>query len=179
MTRYLLAAKAVLSALIAFYLPAYIPFLLAYWAGVGFLYWRGGRGLSRPGAPTPRVAVEYLGGYPGFPAPQNIWLTTTPGALASGGLSIPYETMRRVRILNRAEGEAVLREQGLAMPAPDRTDLFLAVLWREAGGAEREFICRLPQGKGGRNLAGLKNRVEALRLEAAARRERQGRRPSG
>ncbi len=168
MNRYFLAAKAGLSLVLAYYLPAFIPFIIIYWLSVGFLVWRGRRGLPLPG--EPRVAVEYLGGYPGLEPPQTIWLTTQRAALRSGGLRLPYEAMRKVRVLGRAEGEALAAAQGLATPPSSEGDLFLAVLWRDAKGAEREMVFRLPEGRGERELSRLRERIELLRAKRRKKR---------
>jgi len=167
MNKYFLIAKAVLSVALAYYMPAFIPFICAYWIGVAFIIWRGKRGVAQPG--SPRLAVEYLGGYPGLAAPQNIWLVADPAALLSGGLKVPYEAMRRVRTLERAEGEELARALGYAVTSGEG-DLFLALLWRGGDGAEREILCRLPGGVGARGLTGLTARIEALRRESAQRR---------
>jgi hypothetical protein len=161
MNRYFLGAKAALSLLIAYYLPAFIPFIIAYWAGVAFLFWRGRRGLPLPG--EPRLALEYLGGYPGLKPPQRLWLTTGRKGLSSGGLRVPYEAMRRVRVLGAEEGLEVARSEGLALPSAGAGDLFLAVLWRSGAGEERELVFRLPEGAGEAALRRLKERIEALR----------------
>jgi hypothetical protein len=167
--KYFLLAKAALSAVLAWFIPAWIPFIIAYWLGLAFIFWRGRRGPAGPEAP--KVAVEYLGGYPGLAAPQTLWLTAGRGGLTSGGLRLPYEAMRRLRLLGAAEGVELARREGLAAPPGAAAgDLYLALLWRDGRGAEREILFRLPEGQGEREFARLKERVEALRLEAAGRR---------
>ena len=169
MNNYFLVAKALLSAALAYYRPAFIPFIGAYWLGVAFLFWRGKRGLAPPGAP--RVAVDYLGGYPGLTAPQTLWLTVTPQALTSGGLRLPHGAIRRLKLLRHPEGEALARSQGYEVTSGEG-DLFLEVLWRDGEGTERELLFQLPRGRGAADMSRLVERVEALRLEEAVRRRK-------
>jgi hypothetical protein len=167
MYRWFLIAKAALSVALAYYLPAFIPLIVAYWVGVAFISWRGKRGL--PVAGEQRAAVEYLGGYPNLAPPQHIWLAAGGEGLKSGGMSVPYGAIRKVRVLKRAEGEAAARALGAVVVAASDDDLYLAVLWRAASG-EEEILFRLPGGKGERELARLMERVEQLRREDAQRR---------
>lgn len=164
MNKYFLMAKGVLSLLLAYYMPAFIPFIAAYWLGVAFLHWRGRRGLALPGAP--RVAVEYLGGYPGLAAPQTIWLTLSKQGLTSGGLRLPFAAMRRVRLLRQAEGEELARSLGYPTGGPGQ---FLALLWRNERGEEREALF-LAGGGSAAELGRLVAQIEQMRRQQARER---------